>query len=134
MRHWLYRRRALQSVNALSIRIGGERLLSRTRWARYSSTEAAEPPEPPPRVIFSGIQPTGVPHLGNYLGALRPWVKLQNESKEGDEVNYSIVDLHAITVPQDPEKLKQWRLETYISLLAIGLDPHRCRIIFQSEV
>jgi len=55
-----------------------------------------------PRIIFSGIQPTGVPHLGNYLGAVSEWVKLQQNKGPQDTVLYSIVDLHAITVPQNP--------------------------------
>jgi tryptophanyl-tRNA synthetase len=87
-----------------------------------------------PRVIFSGIQPTGVPHLGNYLGACRPWVKLQNERLENDVLNFSIVDLHALTVSQDPKQLEKWRLDTYMALLAVGLDPKASRIFYQSEV
>lgn len=89
---------------------------------------------PSSRVIFSGIQPTGVPHLGNYLGALRPWVKLQSSRHPTDQLNFSIVDLHALTAPQDPAQLSQWRRDTYIALLAVGLDPQKCRIFYQSEV
>ncbi|KAJ4302921.1 Tryptophan--tRNA ligase, mitochondrial [Kalmusia sp. IMI 367209] len=86
------------------------------------------------KVIFSGIQPTGIPHLGNYLGALRQWVKLQDEALPQDRLIFSIVDLHAITVAYDPEQLVQWRREMYAALLAVGLDPKRCVIFSQSEV
>ncbi|KAL7918503.1 hypothetical protein ACQKWADRAFT_323719 [Trichoderma austrokoningii] len=86
-----------------------------------------------PRVVFSGIQPTGVPHLGNYLGALRQWVNLQREEKPSTKLIYSIVDLHAITVPQQPEVLRQRKREVLAALLAIGLDPERCTIFYQSS-
>jgi tryptophanyl-tRNA synthetase len=85
-------------------------------------------------VIFSGIQPTGIPHLGNYLGALRQWVKLQNEAPNGATLLFSIVDLHAITVRQDPHRLATWRREMLASLLAVGLDPKRSIIFAQSRV
>lgn len=87
-----------------------------------------------PRVVFSGIQPTGVPHLGNYVGALRQWVNLQREEKASTKLIYSIVDLHAITVPQKPDVLKQRKREVLAALLAIGLDPERCTIFYQSSV
>lgn len=87
-----------------------------------------------PQIIFSGIQPTGVPHLGNYLGALREWVKLQNQASDKTTLIYSLVDLHAITVRQDPEQLRQWKRESLAMLLAIGLDPKRSIIFHQSDV
>lgn len=86
------------------------------------------------RIIFSGIQPTGVPHLGNYLGALRQWVKIQNEASQDTTLIYSIVDLHAITIKQNRDYLEKWRRETLISLLSVGLDPERSIIFFQSDV
>jgi tryptophanyl-tRNA synthetase len=86
------------------------------------------------KVIFSGIQPTGVPHLGNYLGALRQWVKLQDEASPDDTLLFSIVDLHAITVRQDPDDLARSRKEMLASLIAVGLDPKRCIIFAQSSV
>jgi len=86
------------------------------------------------QVIFSGIQPTGVPHLGNYLGALRQWVKLQDEASPDTTLLFSIVDLHAITIKQDPGELATWRKEMLASLLAVGLDPKRCIIFAQSSV
>lgn len=88
----------------------------------------------PPKTIFSGIQPTGVPHLGNYLGALRQWVKLQGEAEPDTTLIYSLVDLHAITVRQDPKQLRQWKRESLAMLLAIGLDPKRSIIFHQSDV
>ncbi|CEO58489.1 Putative Mitochondrial tryptophanyl-tRNA synthetase [Penicillium brasilianum] len=100
---------------------------------RSNSTSTNEPPAQDP-VIFSGIQPTGVPHLGNYLGALREWVKLQDEAKPGTKLLFSIVDLHALTVPQDAAQLRKWRREAFATLLAVGLDPSRSTVFYQSEV
>ncbi|KAK1077468.1 Tryptophan--tRNA ligase, mitochondrial, partial [Friedmanniomyces endolithicus] len=97
---------------------------------RHQSTTATTPP----KTIFSGIQPTGVPHLGNYLGALRQWVTLQNEAAKDTTLVYSLVDLHAITVQQDPKQLQQWKKESLAMLLAIGLDPNKSTIFHQSDV
>lgn len=87
-----------------------------------------------PHVIFSGIQPTGVPHLGNYLGALQQWARLQNEASPSTQLLYSIVDLHAITTNQDADQLRRWKRETLATLLAVGLDPERSTIFYQSAV
>lgn len=92
------------------------------------------PTTPEPKVVFSGIQPTGVPHLGNYLGALRQWVRLQDEAKPDTTLLFSIVDLHAITIKQSPQQLQQWRREMLASLLAVGLHPSRCIVFAQSSV
>src|SRR5687767_3418989 len=81
--------------------------------------------------IFSGIQPTGSKHLGNYIGAIRPWVEGQDE---GDPAIYCIVDLHAITVPWDPATLRRNVHDTTAILLAAGLDPERCILFRQSDV
>ncbi|EHA24388.1 hypothetical protein ASPNIDRAFT_209919 [Aspergillus niger ATCC 1015] len=86
------------------------------------------------RTIFSGIQPTGVPHLGNYLGALREWVRLQDDASDGTSLYFSIVDLHALTVPQESARLRQWRQESLATLVAVGLDPNRSTIFYQSSV
>ena len=86
------------------------------------------------QVIFSGIQPTGVPHLGNYLGALQRWVQLQNEDTTARRLIYSIVDLHAITTQQNADQIRQKKRETLATLLSIGLDPTRCTIFYQSAV
>lgn len=71
--------------------------------------------------ILSAIQPTNTPHLGNYLGALTNWIKLQNDY----DCAYSIADLHSITVRQDPQKLKKQIVESYTLLLAMGVDPEK---------
>jgi tryptophanyl-tRNA synthetase len=80
--------------------------------------------------IFSGIQPTGNLHLGNYLGAIRNWVKLQ---KDYDCI-FCIVDLHAITMPQDPKLLRQQTREVTAAYIASGIDAERCIIFNQSTV
>ncbi|MBF4136237.1 tryptophan--tRNA ligase [Streptomyces albidoflavus] len=83
-----------------------------------------------PRVL-SGIQPTaGSFHLGNYLGAVRQWVALQ----ETHDAFYMVVDLHAITVPQDPAELRANTRLAAAQLLAAGLDPERCTLFVQSQV
>ncbi|KJF59986.1 tryptophanyl-tRNA synthetase [Coccidioides immitis RS] len=108
---------------------------TRHQWhqrSQMSTTTIA--PTDPRRIIFSGIQPTGIPHLGNYLGALREWVKLQDDATPGEELIYSIVDLHALTMPQDPEVLREWRRQSFAILLAVGLKPERAMIFFQSAV
>ena len=81
-------------------------------------------------VIFSGIQPSGTITLGNYLGALKNWVKLQDDYR----CIYSIVDLHAITVRQEPAKLRQQTMEAYALLLACGIDVEKSLMFIQSHV
>ncbi|KAH7340127.1 tryptophanyl-tRNA synthetase [Rhizoctonia solani] len=97
---------------------------------RYTSSGQ----RPPSKTIFSGIQPTGIPHLGNYLGALVNWVNLQRNAAPTDRLFFSIVGLHALTLPQTPIKLRQERLDTLAILLAIGLDPRRSVIFCQDQV
>jgi tryptophanyl-tRNA synthetase len=80
--------------------------------------------------VFSGIQPSGDVHLGNYLGALRHWVSDQYDH----DAFYCVVDLHALTVPQDPAELRRWTLDLATILLAIGLDPEVCTLFVQSHV
>ena len=80
--------------------------------------------------IFSGVQPTGNLHLGNYLGAIRNWVALQ---KDFDCI-FCIVDLHALTQPQDPKLLRAQTREVTAAYLACGIDPERCIIFNQSMV
>ena len=82
------------------------------------------------RRIFSGIQPTGRKHLGNYIGAIRQYV----EGQDRGEAIYCIVDLHAITVPQDPAELRERLHDTAAILIAAGLDPERCILFRQSDV
>src|SRR5882672_5032052 len=80
--------------------------------------------------IFSGIQPTGNLHLGNYLGAIRNWVVLQKDF----ECIFCIVDLHALTQPQDPLQLRNSTREVTAAYIAAGIDPERCLIFNQSTV
>ncbi len=82
------------------------------------------------KLIFSGIQPTGTFTLGNYIGAVRNWGPLQ------DEYNciYCVVDMHAITVRQDPAKLRQNTLNSYALLMACGIDPEKSILFIQSHV
>ncbi|MFZ2193407.1 MAG: tryptophan--tRNA ligase [Candidatus Moraniibacteriota bacterium] len=80
--------------------------------------------------IFSGIQPSGNLHIGNYLGAIQNWVKLQNEY---DSI-FCVVDMHAITVPQDPAVLRRRTIEIAKIYLAAGIDPNNCAIFIQSHV
>lgn len=80
--------------------------------------------------IFSGIQPTNQLHLGNYLGAIKQWVQLQ----ETNECLYCIVDLHALTIPYDPKTLQAKVQETAIALLAAGIDPEKSIMFVQSQV
>lgn len=80
--------------------------------------------------VFSGVQPTGNIHLGNYLGALRQFVELQEEY----QCLYCIVDLHAITVPQDPKELRKHILDVAALYLAVGVDPKKSIVFVQSDV
>lgn len=98
-------------------------------------------PLPQQRVIVSGIQPTGVPHIGNLLGALFNWVKLQNEvanethtAPGPSKLYFFIATLHALTVPQEASKLLEQQYNMIAALLAVGLDPKKCTIFNQSQV
>ncbi len=80
--------------------------------------------------LFSAVQPSGNLHIGNYLGAIRQWVKLQDNY----DAIFSIVDLHAITVPQDPAELRRKTLEIAKIYLAAGIDPEKCTLFVQSHI
>jgi len=80
--------------------------------------------------VFSGIQPSGVPTLGNYLGAIRNWVPMQAR----EDSIFCVVDLHAITVWQDPKQLQAQTREMAAALIACGLDPRKCTLFVQSHV
>jgi tryptophanyl-tRNA synthetase len=82
-------------------------------------------------IIFSGIQPTGRKHLGNYIGAIRQYVEGQ---ERGEPAIFCIVDLHALSVAYDPAELRERVLDTTAILLAAGLDPERCILFRQSDV
>ena len=79
--------------------------------------------------VFSGIKPTGSVHLGNLLGALRNWVAMQDEA----DTVYCVVDLHALTVPHDPEELRAATLSLTQLLVASGLDPERCTCLLYTS-
>ena len=81
------------------------------------------------KVVFSGIQPSGNLHIGNYIGAISQWVRMQDST----ESIFCIVDLHAITVPQDPKALKEKVLEVAALYLASGINPEKSHIFVQSE-
>ena len=105
------------------------------------SQPATRQPEPATRIglrvrgahpiIFSGIQPTGRKHLGNYIGAIRQYVEGQ---ERGEPAIFCIVDLHAISVAYDPVELRERVYDTTAILLAAGLDPERCILFRQSDV
>ena len=82
------------------------------------------------KVIFSGMQPSGSLTLGNYLGALKNWVKLQNEY----DCYYCVVDMHAITVPKEPKDLRKNTLEVLANYIAAGIDPEQVTLFIQSHV
>ena len=79
--------------------------------------------------MLSLIQPTNTPHLGNYLGAMQNWVKLQNDYN----CYFGIADLHSITVRQDPVKLRNQIKESYALLIAAGLDPEKSTLFVQGH-
>jgi len=100
------------------------------RQCRYYSTATEQK-----KIIFSGIQPTGIPHLGNYLGALKNWVGLQSSlPPTAATIYYCVVDLHAITVPYDCEVLRRERDEMWYVLHAVGIDMQRSTVFEQSAV
>lgn len=80
--------------------------------------------------VFSGVQPTGNIHIGNYLGALKQFVELQ----EDNECIYCVVDMHSITVPQDPKELRKHILDVAALYMAVGIDPKKSIIFVQSDV
>lgn len=84
--------------------------------------------------IVSGIQPTGSLHLGNYLGAIRNWVRMQDGLAEGDECLFFLADLHAISMPHDPASLRTATLELTAALVACGIDPARSILFNQAQV
>lgn len=99
---------------------------------------------PPKSTAFSMIQPTGVFHVGNYLGAVRSWVDIQTQAKSNPEwtsnnpdtprLLFGVADLHALTVPKDPKTLKFTRSQAVASMLATGIDPDYCIVFQQSQI
>ncbi len=86
------------------------------------------------KIILSGIQPSGAITLGNYLGAVLNWVKLQNDPESQYECYYMVADLHALTVRQEAKILRKRVLDTYALLIACGLDPEKTMVFIQSQV
>lgn len=84
--------------------------------------------------VVSGIQPTGNLHLGNYLGAIRNWVAMQDSLEEGSEALFFLADLHAISQPHDPATLYRGTLEMVAALVACGIDPDRSVLFNQAQV
>lgn len=84
--------------------------------------------------VVSGIQPTGSLHLGNYLGAIRNWVRMQDELEDGGECLFFLADLHAISMPHDPAELSSNTLEMTAALVACGIDPARSTLFNQAQV
>ena len=84
--------------------------------------------------VVSGIQPTGNLHLGNYLGAIRNWVRMQDEMPKGGQCLFFLADLHAISMPHDPVQLRRGTLEMAAALLACGIDPARSILFNQAQV
>ena len=80
--------------------------------------------------VFSGVRPTGELHIGNYLGAIKQWIELQ----EKNECVFCIVDLHGITTPYEPKELQKNILDVAITYLAAGLNPEKCIFFVQSQV
>ncbi|KAI0689830.1 tryptophanyl-tRNA synthetase [Cytidiella melzeri] len=109
------------------------RRITRSHGAKTFTSSTLSKSRKKPRIVFSGIQPTGTPHLGNFLGALQNWVKLQRDAQPGDEMIFSIVGWHSLTLPQDPKTLSVARRDMLAALLAIGLDPKRSTIFHQDE-
>ncbi|HEY4308562.1 MAG TPA: tryptophan--tRNA ligase [Pirellulales bacterium] len=94
------------------------------------TNEATETKPAPKTRVLSGIQPTGRFHWGNYFGAIRQYIDLQ----DAGESYYFIANLHALTTVRDPERLRQLSLDAAIDLLALGLDPNRAALFLQSDV
>ncbi|SMN22271.1 similar to Saccharomyces cerevisiae YDR268W MSW1 Mitochondrial tryptophanyl-tRNA synthetase [Maudiozyma saulgeensis] len=93
-------------------------------------------PIPDDAVIFSMIQPTGIIHLGNYLGAINTWKQINDKKRPNQKIIYGIADLHALTIPKKDYtlELKKNRMEAIATLLSCGIDPHVSTINFQSMV
>lgn len=84
--------------------------------------------------VFSMIQPTGVFHLGNYLGAVKSWVEIADQAPAETQIIYGIADLHATTIPKVPADLRKWRHQALASIIASGVNPDRCSIYYQSAL
>ncbi|KAF8259184.1 tryptophanyl-tRNA synthetase [Lactarius quietus] len=106
----------------------------RETYNRGRRSISTQPDRNSARTIFSGIQPTGIPHLGNYFGALANWVRLQDAAAPEDKLFFSVVGWHALTLPQDPKALLEARTTMIALILASGVDPRRSIVFHQDEV
>ena len=114
-----------------TLRVRPNSRLFSTELIAPAATEKAESSEPARlKRVLSGVQPTGALHLGNYLGAIRQWVQNQDEYDN----YFCVVDLHAITVPHDPKKLRAETIQSAAMYIASGIDPKRSKIFVQSHV
>lgn len=86
------------------------------------------------KTVMSGIQPTGVFHIGNLLGAVQSWVDMNNTAPESTKIVYMVADLHALTVAKPREQLRDYRWKAIASILASGISPERSTVYFQSQV
>lgn len=126
--HFRHHTKSLSFSMWRQARSGARQLVVGVREFRRASSTSKQ------KVVFSGIQPTGTPHLGNYAGAIRQWVHLQSEPADQCKLIYSVVDLHAITGTQQAKQLRQWKRETLAALIAAGIDPERSTLFYQSSV
>mmetsp|Transcript_6273 Transcript_6273/g.7019 ORF Transcript_6273/g.7019 Transcript_6273/m.7019 type:complete len:443 (-) Transcript_6273:80-1408(-) len=143
--------RTKSTILSSATRISSSSPSSITKLFMSTETETETVPEAAPalktktRRILSGVQPTGSLHLGNYLGAIRQWVKFQNDETEpiiDEEKNlqiltenyFCVVDLHAITMPHDPTQLEESTLASAALYLAAGIDPEKSKVFIQSHV
>lgn len=127
---------SLQSQpNNVALKMSSEAASSPVTSTSSSPEEEKEKKAPLRKRVLSGVQPTGALHLGNYLGAIRQWVTFQEESiSKGDENFFCVVDLHAITMPHDPDELRESTLSSAALYLAAGIDPSKSRVFVQSHV
>jgi tryptophanyl-tRNA synthetase len=95
-----------------------------------SDSSGAAAGEPRRKGVFSGIQPSGVVHIGNYVGAIRNWVGMLDSY----DCTFCVVDYHAMTVPYEPPQMRERVWSAYVINMAAGLDPQRCRLFVQSHV
>lgn len=110
-------------------------LLKPSFFIRNSARLVGTSSKAPKRLTFSGIQPTSVPHIGNYFGAIKLWVDIQNRPKSpANSLIISIVDLHALTLPRDAAVLNDYILKCAATLIACGIDPARTILYQQSQV
>ncbi|CAL1703301.1 unnamed protein product [Somion occarium] len=127
--------RTFRVLNRCSHSLQTSRLRCQHVAKRFNSTKVTEEVKhgSRPRTVFSGIQPTGIPHLGNLCGALLNWVELQKNAHSDDVLIFSIVGWHALTLPQDPKTLSAARRDMMAVILAIGIDPERSILFHQDD-